>query len=73
MKKLILVVLTIFFLSCSKNKRDIELEKTASDSLDYYMKLVNKSNTSQYNKSLYIDRAFRLIVNIKNTSKNKKN
>lgn len=71
MKKLILVVLTIFFLSCSKNKRDIELEKTASDSLDYYMKLVNKSNTSQYNKSLYIDRAFRLIVNIKNTKKNR--
>jgi len=69
LNKKLLLFLSIILFSCSKKKEKIISEKSATDSLSYYMKLANSKGISDKEKLIIIDKAFKLVPTLKNTSK----
>ena len=68
MKKIYILFFTfLFFLSCSKKKSQNVSEKTANDSLAYYMKVANSSNSSKIEIVEKTSKALKLISVLKNT------
>ncbi len=59
------------FLSCSKNKNKIISEKVSSDSLAYYMGIVNNINIPEQKKIIALDKGFHFVENLQNNQKNR--
>ena len=70
-KKYILFFTILLLLSCTKKKNQNVSEKIATDSLSYYMKIVNSENTPELEKIEKTSKALRLIPNLKNTQANR--
>ncbi|WP_396144755.1 tetratricopeptide repeat protein [Flavobacterium sp.] len=68
-KKIKILVFSLLFISCNKSN-DIS-EKTSSDSLSYYMNVVNSNNLSDQKKIIALDKSYLFINNLKNTKKNR--
>lgn len=71
MKKIFFIA-TIFsvFFGCSKKKQTYS-NKIANDSLSYYIKLSEDDNLSEEDKIVFINKAFNIYSNVKNTSANR--
>lgn len=70
-KKHIFLFLLISFFSCSKKKETVISDKTATDSLNFYMKKANSSSSSEKEKNEAIGKGYKIISNLKNTSTNR--
>ncbi len=71
LKKLSILLLCVLFLGCKKHKDEIFSEKTFSDSLTYYIKIVNDKSQSKDIKIKALDKSILFINNLKNTQKNR--
>lgn len=69
MKKISILVVVLLFFSCKKSNNISE--KTSSDSLSYYMNVVNIKGLSDQKKILALDKSYLFINNLKNTKKNR--
>ena len=68
MKKIYIICLFFFFLSCSKNEQPKNIEKKSQDSLSIYLRLANNKNLKPINKTKYLNKALNIVVNQKNDS-----
>jgi signal transduction histidine kinase len=59
------------FLSCNKHKNEVIAEKQATDSLTYYMRVVNSENIAEKQKTKALDKSVSLVSSLKNTKKNR--
>ena len=71
LKKLSILLLCVLCLGCKKHKDEIFSEKTFSDSLAYYIKIVNDKSKSKDIKIKALDKSILFINNLKNTQKNR--
>ncbi|MGL2965520.1 tetratricopeptide repeat-containing sensor histidine kinase [Flavobacterium sp. XGLA_31] len=67
---LTLLIISLFF-GCSKRKLDTVSEKTASDSLNYYMGVLNSKRALNSDKTKAISSALKIVESLKNTSRNR--
>lgn len=58
-------------LGCSKEKDKVISEKTVTDSLLYYIRYSNSNKVSDENKNKALDKGYRLIKTLKNTTQNR--
>jgi len=72
MKKSSILLFIILFFSCSKHKNNNFSEKTTSDSLAFYLRVINKKTyLSNDKKSFALDKCYSLISDLRNTKKNR--